>query len=52
MKTIKLDIDQISDELYNLILKELIEQNPEAVGSSIDKWSFTAEVNEDQHSSR
>jgi len=43
MKTITLDIDQISEELYQLLLKEIKAQHPQ-VTSPITEWSFTAEV--------
>ena len=45
MRTITLDIEKISDELYDLLLKEIKEQNPD-VSSSIIEWSFTAKVEE------
>lgn len=45
MKTITLDIEKISDELYDLLLKEIKEQNPD-VSSPFIEWSFTAKVEE------
>jgi hypothetical protein len=42
--TISLDIDLISEELYQLLLQEFYNQHPEIGNSSLDNWSITADV--------
>jgi hypothetical protein len=43
-ETISLDIDLISEELYQLLLQEFYNQHPEIGNSSLDNWSITADV--------
>ena len=43
-QTISLDIDLISEELYQLLLQEFYNQHPEIGNSSLDNWSITADV--------
>lgn len=45
MTQIKLDIDLISEELYILLVNELIEQNNLSNLENIDEITITAEVN-------
>lgn len=43
-ETISLDIDLISEELYQLLLQEFYNQHPEIGNSSLDNWTITADV--------
>jgi hypothetical protein len=43
-KKIRLDIDLISDELYQMLLKEFREQHPEIGDACIDEWEITGIV--------
>ena len=43
-QTISLDIDLISEELYQLLLQEFYKQYPEIEDSSLDNWTITADV--------
>jgi hypothetical protein len=43
-QTISLDIDLISEELYQLLLQEFHNQHPEIGDSSLDNWTITADV--------
>ena len=45
MKTLRLDIDLISDELYSLLLKEFKEQNPDHANDNLTDWELTCNVN-------
>jgi hypothetical protein len=43
-QSISLDIDLISEELYQLLLNEFYKQHPEIGDSSLDNWTITADV--------
>jgi len=43
-KSISLDIDLISEELYQLLLQEFYNQHPEIADSTLDNWTITADV--------
>lgn len=43
-QTISLDIDLISEELYQLLLQEFYKQHPKIEDSSLDNWTITADV--------
>lgn len=45
MKTIELDIDLISEELYLLLLEEFRKQHPNA--GDLDNWVIKADTDED-----
>lgn len=47
-KKIRLDIDLISEELYQMILEEFQEQHPEIGDATIDDWEITAIAEGDQ----
>jgi hypothetical protein len=44
MKKLRLDVDLISEELYNLILKEFKEQNPDCKDNNLDDIEITCIV--------
>jgi hypothetical protein len=44
MKKLNLDIDLISEELYNLLLKEFKEQNPDCVDNTLTDIEITCVV--------
>lgn len=44
MKTVNLDVDLISEELYQLLLQEFYNQHPEVADGSFDNWTISAEV--------
>ena len=41
---VRLDVDLISDHLYELLLAEFYNQNPEVGECCFDEWTITAEV--------
>jgi hypothetical protein len=43
--TIFLDIDLISEELYQLLLEEFYRQNPKVKNDTLDNWIISAETN-------
>lgn len=45
-KVVRLDIDLISDELYELLLTEFYNQNPDVDECCFDNWNITAEVDQ------
>ena len=47
MRTIQLDIDLISEELYLLILKEFRKQHPNV--GDLDNWVIKADTDEDDN---
>lgn len=43
-QVVRLDVDAISDHLYELLLAEFYNQNPEVGECCFDEWNITAEV--------
>lgn len=42
--TIFLDVDLISEELYQLLLEEFYRQNPKIENNILDNWIISAEI--------
>lgn len=46
VETVKLDVDLISDDLYELLLTEFYNQNPNIDECCFNNWNITAEVDQ------